>query len=282
MATSLTTGSLMQGQLVTGRHGVTGSVASFRSVRNVQSHGHLKANYRKALGPSCSSTAAAGSYDVTDRTTLKRYAKRAVYDRAVVHAILDEAFVCHIGFVVDGQPFVIPTGYARDGDVLYFHGSVGSKMLRALESGADICVTVTLLDGLVLARSQFNTDMNYRCVVILGKSRSVSDPEEKASALLKLTEHIIPGRTQHARAANDRELSQTAVLAIDLNEVSAKASADKNTNDDDEDYVLPIWAGRVPLKLVPGTPEPDPRLDPAYADDIPEYILPYKRPTEKV
>ncbi|CAL8472247.1 g11789 [Coccomyxa elongata] len=267
----------LQGQLARGRHAL---LISHRSDSNNLQICRPKAKCRKLFRPCCSS-APAGSYEVTDRTTLKRYAKRAQYDRAVVHAILDEAFVCHIGFVSEGQPFVIPTGYARDGDTLYIHGSVGSKMLRALESGADICVTVTLLDGLVLARSQFNTDMNYRCVVVLGKARSVTDPEEKAAALLKLTEHIIPGRTQHARAANDKELSQTAVLAVDLNEVSAKVS-DKNTNDDDEDYALPIWAGRVPLKLVPGTPEPDPRLDPAYADAIPEYILPYRRPTEKL
>ncbi|CAK0783324.1 hypothetical protein CVIRNUC_006523 [Coccomyxa viridis] len=221
----------------------------------------------------------ADQYTVTDRTTLKRYAKRAEYDRKVVHAILDEAFVCHIGFVADGQPFVIPTGFARDNEQLYFHGSVGSRMLRALSSGADICVTVTLLDGLVLARSQFNTDMNYRCVLVFGKAREVTDSEEKAAALLKLTEHIIPGRTQHARAASDKELSQTAVLAIDLTEVSAKVRMG-NTNDDEEDYSIPVWAGVVPLKLTPGVPIPDPRLDSALENAIPEYVLPYHRPVE--
>lgn len=195
----------------------------------------------------------------TDRTTLRRLPKRGVYDREVVYSILDEAFVCHVGFALEGQPFVIPTGYARAGDLLYIHGSQISRMLRTLASGIHVCVTVTLLDGLVIARSAFHHSMNYRSVLIFGQASMVDEREAKLAALRAFTEQAIPGRWEEARKPTETELKATAVLALPLEEASAKIRTGPPI-DDEEDYSLPVWAGVVPMRLVAGQPEPDPRL----------------------
>src|SRR5271167_2121891 len=208
------------------------------------------------------------------RTRLVREADRAVYDRAAAYRILDEGFICHVGFVVDGQPFVIPTGYGRVGDNLYIHGSAASRMLRRVDECVSVCVTVTLLDGLVLARSIFNHSMNYRSVVVLGKATLVDDPEEKLEALRLLSEHILPGRWADSRQPNPSELKQTSVLRLPIEEFSAKVRVGPAI-DDEEDYSFPTWAGVVPLEMVAGTPIDDARLDPAR--EVPEYAKHYSR-----
>ncbi|MGA7377842.1 MAG: pyridoxamine 5'-phosphate oxidase family protein, partial [Candidatus Sulfotelmatobacter sp.] len=182
----------------------------------------------------------------TPRTRLVREADRAVYDREAAYRILDEGFLCHVGFVVDGQPFVIPTSYGRKDDSLYIHGSAASRMLRQLKESVPVCVTVTLLDGLVLARSIFNHSMNYRSVVILGKATLVDDPKEKLEALRLLSEHIIPGRWADSRQPNERELKATSVLRLLIEEFSAKVRSGPVV-DDEADYSFPTWAGVVPL-----------------------------------
>lgn len=204
------------------------------------------------------------TYRPTERTQVRRLPKRAVYDKAQVRAILDEGFVCHAGFVVDGQPYVIPTGYGRAGDLIYIHGSAASRMLRTLDQGVDICVTVTLVDGFVLARSAFHHSMNYRSVVVLGRARLVTDPEEKPAALRAITNHIVPGRWEETRQPTDKELKATTVLALALDEVSAKVRTG-GPIDDEEDYGLHVWAGVVPLRRQLGDPIPDERLLPGIA-----------------
>ena len=195
----------------------------------------------------------------TARTRVVREPQRGVYDREVVYQILDEAFICHIGFVVDSQPFVIPTSYGRVDDKLYIHGSAASRMLKQLSTAVPVCVTVTLLDGLVLARSVFNHSMNYRSVVVLGSAELVSNPDEKLAALHALSEHIIPGRWGQVRQPNERELKATSVLRLSLAECSAKVRTGP-PSDDDEDYGLPVWAGVLPLELIPRPAIPDPKL----------------------
>jgi uncharacterized protein len=190
------------------------------------------------------------------RTTVRRLPDRGVYDRDTIYAILDEALICHVGFVVDGQPFVIPTIHWRAGDTLYFHGSAASRMLRALRGGVDACVTVTLLDGLVLARSAFHHSMNYRSVVVLGKAAEVSDREEKLRALDLLVRHITPDRAVAIRPPNESELRQTTVLALPLAEASAKMRSGPPL-DEEEDYALGVWAGVVPIAMVRGEPVED-------------------------
>jgi nitroimidazol reductase NimA-like FMN-containing flavoprotein (pyridoxamine 5'-phosphate oxidase superfamily) len=192
----------------------------------------------------------------TARTELRRYPVRGVFDRAAVYRILDEAFVCHVAFVVDGQPYAIPTAYGRVGDTIYLHGSAASRMLRSLSAGVDVCVTVTLVDGLVLARSAFHHSMNYRSVVILGKARLVADPEEKIEALRAITNHIVPGRWDELRPVTDQELSATAVLALPIEEASAKVRTGP-PKDDADDLTWPVWAGVVPLSLAAGAAAPD-------------------------
>src|SRR5271170_5749772 len=195
------------------------------------------------------------TYTPTERTEVKRLAKRGVYDKVQVHAILDEGFLCHVGFVLDGQPFVIPTGYARSGEQLYIHGSAASRMLRTLAQGIDVCVTVTLLDGLVLARSAFHHSMNYRSVVVLGKARIVTDPGEKWAALRCFTNHVVSGRWDQVRQPVEQEMKATTVLVLPLQEVSAKIRTGPPI-DDEEDYSLPVWAGVVPVKPQFGEPVP--------------------------
>ena len=211
---------------------------------------------------------------VTDRSNVQRIPRRGHYDRAVIHQILDEALVIHVGFVVDNQPFVIPMGYGRDGDRLYIHGSTASRMLNTLEKGVDVCVTATLLDGLVIARSLFHYSMNYRSVVLFGRATLVVDGDEKMHALKVLSEHMVPGQWNHARQPTEQEVNGTTVLAFLMEEGSAKIrSGDPIDNADD--YALPIWAGQVPLKLTAGMPIPDAKLAPDIA--VPENIAHYHR-----
>jgi len=195
----------------------------------------------------------------TQRTTVKRLPKRGVYDREIIYQILDEGLVCHVGFVVDRQPYVIPTAYGRVDDKLYIHGSPASRMLRTLQECIPVCVTVALLDGLVLARSAFHHSMNYRSVVIFGTASVVSEPEEKLEALHAFTEHIVPGRWEDVRQPNRNELTGTLVLSLPIVEASAKVRTGSPV-DDEADYSLPVWAGEIPLRLVAGTPIDDPRL----------------------
>src|SRR5215207_3905927 len=193
------------------------------------------------------------SFLPTQRTTLHRRPNRASYDRAVVAAILDEAFFCHVGFVVDGQPYVIPTIHARVGDCVYIHGSAASRMLRSVREGIPVCVTVMILDGLVFARSAFHHSMNYRSVVILGTATEVVDPDEKNEVLKAIVEHVAPKRWDDVRWPNAQELKATRVLRLPLEEVSAKIRTGPPI-DDEEDYQVPCWAGELPLRLVPQKP----------------------------
>jgi uncharacterized protein len=213
------------------------------------------------------------AYQPTERTKLRRLPERAAYDRETVHAILDEGFICHVGFVVDEQPHVIPTGYVRVGETLYLHGSSGSRL--GLRPGMRVCVTVTLLDGIVLARSAFHHSMNYRSVMAIGRTRPVTDPDQKDAALRALVDHIVPGRSGAVRPGDRRELAATAVLALPLDEVSAKVRAGLPI-DDEPDYALPIWAGVLPLRQVADAPVPDGRLDPALA--VPAHVAGWRRP----
>jgi nitroimidazol reductase NimA-like FMN-containing flavoprotein (pyridoxamine 5'-phosphate oxidase superfamily) len=210
----------------------------------------------------------------TEHTTLKRLPKRGIYDRKLVYAILDEGFICHVGFAVNGRPFVIPTGYARIDDQLYIHGSQVSRMLRTLAQGVDVCVTVTLLDGLVLARSAFHLSMNYRSVVIFGRASMVEQREVKLAALRAFAEHVIPGRWDEVRAPYEQELKATAVLSVPLVEVSAKVRSGPPL-DDEEDYALNVWAGVIPLQVVAGEPVSDPRSPEGI--EAPPYALHYTR-----
>jgi nitroimidazol reductase NimA-like FMN-containing flavoprotein (pyridoxamine 5'-phosphate oxidase superfamily) len=200
-------------------------------------------------------------YNATDRTQLKRLPKRGSYDKQLVHSILDEGYLCHVGFVVDGQPYVIPTLYVRAGDQIYIHGSAASRMLHTLDEGADVCLTVTLVDGFVLARSAFHHSMNYRSVVVLGKAQLVADPAEKREALHRFTNHMVPGRWEEVRQPTEQELKATTVLVLALEEVSAKVRTGSPL-DDEEDYSLPVWAGVVPVRTELDEPVPDQRLLP--------------------
>jgi uncharacterized protein len=208
------------------------------------------------------------------RVRVRRLPKRGAYDRATIDAILDEALVCHLGFVHNGQPFVIPTLHARIGDRLYVHGSTTSRMLGSLAGGAPACVTVTLLDGLVLARSAFHHSINYRSVVLLGTAVPVTDAEEKMAALRAFTNHIVHGRWDDIRPPTSQELKATSVLHFSLHEVSAKVRTGPPI-DDEEDYALDVWAGVVPLALRAGPPLADPRLSAGI--HAPEYAAAYRR-----
>jgi nitroimidazol reductase NimA-like FMN-containing flavoprotein (pyridoxamine 5'-phosphate oxidase superfamily) len=210
----------------------------------------------------------------TQRTTLKRLPKRGVYDRELVYGILDEGFICHVGFNMEEQPFVIPTGYARVDDQLFIHGSQVSRMLRVLSSGIDVCVTVTLVDGLVLARSAFHHSINYRSVVIFGRATLVEQREAKLAALFSFSEQVIPGRWNEVREPTEAELKATTVLSLPLVEVSAKVRTGPPI-DDEEDYALPVWAGVLPLKVTADAPIKDPRLPESI--EPPSYTLNYSR-----
>jgi nitroimidazol reductase NimA-like FMN-containing flavoprotein (pyridoxamine 5'-phosphate oxidase superfamily) len=211
----------------------------------------------------------------SSRTTVKRVPQRANYETQTIYQILDEGLVCHIGFVVDGQPFVIPTAYGRVDDTLYIHGSPASRMLRTLQQGLDICVTVTLIDGLVLARSAFHHSMNYRSVVVFGKATLVEDAEQKLTALKAFTEHVILGRWEQVRSPSRNELAGTIVLSLPLTEASAKVRTG-GPIDDEADYQIPVWAGQIPLKLTATTPINDSRLHPQI--EAPAHLSHYTRP----
>lgn len=211
---------------------------------------------------------------LTQRTTLKRLPKRGSHERDVINSILDEGFICHVGFCVDGQPFVIPTGYARVDNRLLIHGSQASRMLRRLSEGIDVCVTVTLIDGLVLARSAFHHSMNYRSVVIFGRATAIEDRKQKNAALFALSEHMIPGRWNDVREPTDSELQQTTVLSLPINEASAKIRTGPPL-DDEEDYSLDVWAGVVPLQMIAEEPIADERLQSDVK--VPAYALKYRR-----
>ena len=210
----------------------------------------------------------------TQRTTLKRLPKRGSHEREIINQILDEGFICHVGFAVDGQPFVIPTGYVRADDKLIIHGSQASRMLRTLKTGIDLCVTVTLIDGLVLARSAFHHSMNYRSVVIFGRASLIEEREAKLAALFALSEHMIPGRWEEVREPSESELQQTTVLSLPIDEASAKIRTGPPL-DDEEDYAMKVWAGVLPLRLAIAEPIADPRLPSDIK--VPNYVETYKR-----
>lgn len=199
------------------------------------------------------------NYQKTDRNKVKRIPKRGHYDQETVYKILDAGFVCHAGFVVDGQPFVIPTAYGRSDDVIYLHGATKSRMLMEMEKGIPVCITVTHLDGIVMARSSFNHSMNYRSAVVFGTATLVKDVDEKNKALYVISEQIAPGRWDEAREPSAKELKATSVLAVKIDQASAKIRVG-NAGDDKPDYELDIWAGVLPLTTVVGAPIPDPVL----------------------
>ncbi len=207
------------------------------------------------------------------RGAVRRHPERGAYDAETIHAILDEGFLCHVGFVDDAQPFVIPTLYARAGDTLYLHGSPLSRMLRRLADGLPLCVTVTLVDGLVLARSAFHHSINYRSVVILGRGRIVTEAGDKEEALRALVDHVVPGRSADARGPDAQELKATLVIAVPLAEASAKVRKGP-PKDAPDDYALDVWAGEVPLRLHSLEPIPDARLAPDIA--APDYVRRYR------
>jgi nitroimidazol reductase NimA-like FMN-containing flavoprotein (pyridoxamine 5'-phosphate oxidase superfamily) len=220
--------------------------------------------------------AAGERIDPTTRTRINRYPARGDYDRTTIEAILDEAMVCHVGFVVDGQPYVIPTIHARDGAQLYIHGSPMSRMLRTASAGVPLCLTVTLHDGLVLARSAFHHSMNYRSVVVLGTAREVTGATPKVAAMRALVDHLMPGRWEQARQPSAGEIAATIILELPLTEASAKVRTG-GPIDSEDDYRLPVWAGVVPLTLAAGPPQRDDRL--AAEVELPDYVRRWRRTT---
>ena len=198
-------------------------------------------------------------YPPTEKTRVKRLHERGHYDRETVYAILDAGFICHVGYIIDDQPYVTPTSYWREGDRVYWHGSSASRMLRTISKGIKVCLTVTHVDGLVLARSGFHSSINYRAVMAFGEAEVITDEAHKRSALKAFVEHVTPGRWDTLRPVTSQELKGTTVLSMKLSEVSAKVRTGP-PKDDEEDYALPIWAGVLPLKLVSGAPEPDPLM----------------------
>jgi nitroimidazol reductase NimA-like FMN-containing flavoprotein (pyridoxamine 5'-phosphate oxidase superfamily) len=215
--------------------------------------------------------------EVTPRTTVKRVAERGSHDPALIDAVIDEALICHLGFIDGGTPFVVPTIHGRRGDTVYFHGSPASRALRR-STGAEVCLTITILDGLVLARSAFHHSMNYRSVMVLGRAREVTDAEEKLQALRAIVEHVCPGRWEAARRPNLREFSKTLVVALSLEEASVKVRSGPPV-DEDEDHDLDVWAGVLPLEIEAGTAVPDELMNPGLA--APAHVR-WRRPTERL
>ena len=209
---------------------------------------------------------------ITDRTTLRRKKERGTYDRSVVHAVLDEGLLCHVGFSLDGSPFVMPMAYARVAENLYLHGATGNRMLRHLADGAEVCITVTLLDALVLARSAFHHSMNFRSVVLFGTARPVADDDEKYRAMLALVEHLAPGRSAHTRLPTAEELRATRMVRVPIEEGSAKVRTGGPV-EEESDIGSPVWAGQVPMRQVAGTAIPDVDLQPGVA--VPAYVDAY-------
>jgi nitroimidazol reductase NimA-like FMN-containing flavoprotein (pyridoxamine 5'-phosphate oxidase superfamily) len=211
----------------------------------------------------------------TERTKVRRKPDRGRYDRGLIYSILDDAFVCHVGFIADGQPFVVPTNYVRVGDKLFLHGSTASRLMKTLASGAPFCLSVTLLDGIVFSPSATGHSVNYRSVVVIAKAEPVEDAQAKLAAMRDFVEYVIRGRWASVRPPSEQELKGTMVLAVPLNEVSAKVRTGPAV-DADEDYATPVWTGVLPFKWTPGTPVRDPRGNPSIP--VPENILHYSRP----
>lgn len=220
---------------------------------------------------------------MTERTKIKTNAIRAVYDIESIIKIIDESFLCHIGFAIENQPFVIPVCYGRENDKIFFHGAKGSRMFHALRTGKEICVTISIVDGIVLARSAFNHTINYRSVVIFGKARELIDPAEKTNALNIITEHIIPGRWNDVRKPTDKELNATSIFTLKINEASAKVRTGPPL-DDEDDLKLDVWAGVLPLKMVDEEPVKDDSIKEITNNDsdIPEYIRNYRKPESSI
>jgi nitroimidazol reductase NimA-like FMN-containing flavoprotein (pyridoxamine 5'-phosphate oxidase superfamily) len=210
--------------------------------------------------------------NLSKRTELRRIPDRGSHDRKTIDSILDAGFLAHVGFCFDGQPFVIPTLYGRDGERLYLHGSAASRMLRELETGIAACVTVTLVDGLVLSRSAFDHSMNYRCVVAFGTSRKITDPEQKVKSLRVISEHLIAGRWADVRGPSEKELKATTVLEFSIEEASSKVRSGPPL-DDESDYRLPVWAGVLPLEIKSRPPIPDDKL--VEGITLPDYVRRY-------
>jgi len=227
--------------------------------------------------PYASSVPKKPTFVPTERTQVRRRKERATYDVDTVHAILDEGFVCHLGFAVDGRPWVFPTTYARVDDQLYVHGAAGNFGLRALAAGAEVCVTITLVDGIVLAKSGFHSSINYRSVMLFGRGELLTDLDEKRAAMDALVDHIVPGRAADCRAPTDDELRQTTIVRIPISEASAKVRVGGPRNDE-ADLALPYWSGELPLATVPGEPI-------ASADgpnsDAPAYVTRWERPASR-
>ena len=210
----------------------------------------------------------------TERSRIRRKPERGSYEQAIIYAILDEGLVCHVGFSLDEQPYVIPTTYCRVEDQLYIHGAVASRMLKSLQSGLQVCLTVTLLDGLVVARSAFNNSMNYRSVVVLGRATAVQDFDEKYAAMQALVEHVVPGRWEDCRKPTPNEVRATSILALPIEEASAKMRSGQVV-DDAEDYELPVWAGLIPLQTQALSPLDDGRVPAGI--ELPPYVKDYRR-----
>ena len=214
--------------------------------------------------------------ELSARIKVRRHPERGIYDRAAIDAILDEALICHVGFAIDGQPFVIPTIHARVSDTLYLHGSPASRMLRQLAGGVDVCLTATIVEGVVLARSVYKSSLNYRSAVVLGHARKVEETDEKRLALEAVVEHVASGRSREARAPNDEELKATLVLALQIDEASAKMRSGP-PKDFEHDLELRIWAGVIPLQLSAETPETAEHVPEGVA--VPGYARNYERPS---
>ena len=213
-------------------------------------------------------------FDITARNQVRRYAKRGKYDRATIDPILDEALICYVGFAIDGQPYVIPTIHARMGEQLLIHGLKGGRMLEHINAGNPVCVTVTLLDGLVMARTVFNHSMNYRSAVLFCRGATIEEPAQKLAALERLTEHVARGRWADARQPNEKELKVTTIIALEIESASAKVRAGA-PGDDGEDLEFPVWAGVIGLPVVPQAPERDPKQTVDYP--VPDYLSHYRR-----
>jgi nitroimidazol reductase NimA-like FMN-containing flavoprotein (pyridoxamine 5'-phosphate oxidase superfamily) len=216
-----------------------------------------------------------GAYDRTPETTVRRHPERASYDRGSVHAILDEAVYCNVAFVTDQRPFVLPCIHARVGDELYLHGAAAARLMAVVASGGELCITATLVDGLVLARSWFAHSMNYRSAVVFGRGREVVDPVDKVKAMRAIVEHVAPGRSRDARPPTPKELAATTVVAVRLEHGSAKVRRGL-PKDHDGDYELPVWAGELPLRMETLPPVEDPRMEPGLP--VPNYVRHYRRP----
>src|SRR5215211_845553 len=210
----------------------------------------------------------------TEKNSIKRLPKRGYYDQETIYRILDEALICHVGFVERGQPYVIPTNFARVGDRIVLHGAKASRLLKHIEAGNPVCVEVTIVDGLVLARSVFHHSMNYRSVVLFGMGRLVVEEQEKLAALEAVTEHLIPGRWKEARLPNPKELNATSVVSIPIDEASAKVRVGPPL-DEEEDYMLPVWAGVLPLQQISLSPVPDELQSGTVS--LPDYVANYSR-----